>query len=104
MGKGAFQECDQVAAVEQFCKYAGAATAPADIPGTVRAAFEAAVGGRPGAAYVDVPSNVLMAQLAAAQAESLVTRLPVSGLQVGCNATSQHCMALSVSITVLWII
>ena len=67
MGKGAFQELDQVAAVQRFTKYAGRAKSASDIPGVVRAAVQASVAGRPGAAYVDIPSDVLMAPLSSAE-------------------------------------
>ncbi|KAG1660672.1 hypothetical protein FOA52_006833 [Chlamydomonas sp. UWO 241] len=63
VGKGAFQECDQVAAVSQFCKYAGAAHKLSDIPSVLAAAFQASATGRPGASYVDLPSNVLLQRL-----------------------------------------
>jgi thiamine pyrophosphate-dependent acetolactate synthase large subunit-like protein len=140
VGKGAFQECDQLAAVAQHVKWAGQAASLADIPRVVAEAFEvsctaplelpagcctlpskclssslpgclrgqqgrpckrapcphdnttqavsstpcftmplllqAAAAGRPGAAYVDVPSNILMSELpdaaAAQQAEAAV--------------------------------
>lgn len=52
-----------MSAVQQFCKYAGQALSPTDIPDVVAAAYKAAVAGRPGGAYVDVPSNVLMAKV-----------------------------------------
>jgi len=61
IGKGAFQELDQVAAVQQFTKYAGKATSAAEIPAVIKAAVQAAVSGRPGPSYVDIPSDVLMA-------------------------------------------
>lgn len=61
VGKGSFQELDQVAATAPYCKYAGRATTPRGIPAVVAAAVAASVAGRPGAAYVDVPSDVLMA-------------------------------------------
>ena len=61
IGKGAFQELDQVAAVKPFTKYAGQAKSAAEIPAVLKAAVQAAVSGRPGASYVDIPSNVLMA-------------------------------------------
>ncbi len=64
MGKGAFQECDQVAAVKPFCKYAGHARSLRDVPSVVAAAFSAATSGRPGAAYVGLPSNVLLERAA----------------------------------------
>ena len=63
MGKGAFQELDQVAAVQRFTKYTGRAKRASDISGIIRAAVQASVAGRPGAAYVDIPSDVLMAPL-----------------------------------------
>ena len=40
VGKGAFQELDQVAAVQQFCKYAGRANSPAEIAAVVTAAVK----------------------------------------------------------------
>ncbi|PRW45703.1 2-hydroxyacyl- lyase isoform A [Chlorella sorokiniana] len=76
VGKGAFQECDQLAAVGGHVKWAGQAATAADIPGTIAQAFQAAASGRPGAAYVDIPSNILMASVddlaAVQQAEAAV--------------------------------
>ena len=40
IGKGAFQELDQVAAVQQFCKYAGRADSPGEIAAVVTAAVK----------------------------------------------------------------
>ena len=40
VGKGAFQELDQVKAVQQFCKYAGQASSSKDIVPTVTAAVK----------------------------------------------------------------
>ena len=40
IGKGAFQELDQVAAVQQFCKYAGRANSPGEIAAVVTAAVK----------------------------------------------------------------
>ncbi len=40
LGKGAFQELDQVKAVQQFCKYAGQASSAKDIVPTVTAAVK----------------------------------------------------------------
>jgi thiamine pyrophosphate-dependent acetolactate synthase large subunit-like protein len=61
VGKGAFQELDQVEAVRGFTKFAGRARSVAEIAPLVGAAVHAALAGRPGAAYVDIPSDVLMA-------------------------------------------
>ena len=74
LGKGSFQELDQVAAVRPFTKYAGRAACARDIAPALTAAVKATVTGRPGAAYVDLPSDVLMAavppgELPAARAE-----------------------------------
>jgi thiamine pyrophosphate-dependent acetolactate synthase large subunit-like protein len=40
VGKGAFQECDQLAAVAQHVKWAGQAASLTDIPRVVAEAFE----------------------------------------------------------------
>lgn len=48
-------------AVRPFTKYAGRATCARDIAPALTAAVKASVTGRPGAAYVDLPSDVLMA-------------------------------------------
>ena len=40
VGKGAFQELDQVRAVEQFCKFAGQAKSASDIVPTITAALK----------------------------------------------------------------
>ena len=40
IGKGAFQELDQVAAVQQFCKYAGRANSLGEIAAVVTAAVK----------------------------------------------------------------
>lgn len=40
VGKGAFQELDQVAAARQLCKFAARATSAAAVPGIIQQAFE----------------------------------------------------------------
>ena len=40
VGKGAFQELDQLAAVQPYVKYAGQAASTADIPRVVAEAFQ----------------------------------------------------------------
>lgn len=64
LGKGAFQECDQVQAASGWVKYGGRASRVSSIGDVVAAANRAAMNGRPGAAYVDLPSNILLEQLA----------------------------------------
>lgn len=44
VGKGAFQECDQLAAVAGHVKWAGQAAAAADIPRVVAQAFQVSTG------------------------------------------------------------
>jgi 2-hydroxyacyl-CoA lyase 1 len=67
---GAFQELDQVSAAAPFCKFAARAAAPSDIPAALAAAIKAAVRGRPGASYVDLPADVLMAAAPAGAMEA----------------------------------
>ncbi|KAL6761838.1 2-hydroxyacyl-CoA lyase [Haematococcus lacustris] len=62
VGKGGFQEVDQVAALTPYCKYAVQAGGLAAIPSCLAAAVRQATSGRPGACYVDIPSNVFMRQ------------------------------------------
>uniref|UniRef100_A0A7S0UUS4 2-hydroxyacyl-CoA lyase n=1 Tax=Polytomella parva TaxID=51329 RepID=A0A7S0UUS4_9CHLO len=59
LGKGAFQELDQVEALKPHVKFAIRAKSVDDIPTVIAAAIRAATSGRPGAAYVDIPSDVL---------------------------------------------
>ncbi|PSC68564.1 2-hydroxyacyl-lyase [Micractinium conductrix] len=79
VGKGAFQEMDQLAAVTPHVKWAGQAASLEDIPATLQRALQAAASGRPGAAYLDIPSNILMSALpdaaAAAAAEAVAAPL-----------------------------
>lgn len=63
MGKGSFQECDQVAAVLKFTKFAASAQTLDDIPRLIACAFQASVDGRPGSSYVGFPSDVLLSRL-----------------------------------------
>lgn len=56
-----------MAAVRPFTKYAGRATCARDIAPALTAAVKATVAGRPGAAYVDLPSDVLMADVPAGE-------------------------------------
>lgn len=50
-----------MAAVAPFVKYAGRAAALGQVAAVLTAAHRAACSGRPGGAYVDLPSNVLLA-------------------------------------------
>ncbi|GAX79947.1 hypothetical protein CEUSTIGMA_g7386.t1 [Chlamydomonas eustigma] len=85
IGKGSFQECDQVSAVKPFCKYAGHATRLGDIPRVVAAAFQAATSGRPGAAYVGLPSNVLLERIPGSKPLEEVKCLLDEAVPVACG-------------------
>ncbi len=58
-GTGAFQEENQVMAVHQFCKYAHAVETIDRIPFYVEQAVRTSLFGRPGAAYLDLPDDIL---------------------------------------------
>ena len=62
-GRGGFQELDQVAAARPFCKWVGAASSASDVAPALGAALRATVRGRPGAAYVDLPADMLMGRV-----------------------------------------
>jgi 2-hydroxyacyl-CoA lyase len=62
-GMGAFQEAPQVLAASPWCKWAGAATRVEDIPRLVAHAVRQAWYGRPGAVYLDLPGDVLDAEV-----------------------------------------
>src|SRR5829696_5179479 len=66
-GMGAFQEEKQVQAAHQFCKYAQRVEAPERLPFYVQHAVRAALYGRPGAAYLDLPDDVLTGQVSEEQ-------------------------------------
>lgn len=75
IGKGDFQELDQVEIVKPFAKYAGKAHNIAEIPGVVAQAVAAAVSGRPGGTYVDLPSDVLHEEVSEEEAARLLDGL-----------------------------
>ena len=62
-GMGAFQEENQVDSVRPFCKYAHAVEDPKRIPYYVEQAVRTSLYGRPGAAYLDLPDDILTARL-----------------------------------------
>ncbi|KAG1368084.1 2-hydroxyacyl-CoA lyase [Cocos nucifera] len=59
VGKGDFQELDQMAAVMPFVKHAAKATHVSQIPRLVRKVLSSAIAGRPGGCYLDLPADVL---------------------------------------------
>ncbi|XP_055629108.1 2-hydroxyacyl-CoA lyase 1 [Toxorhynchites rutilus septentrionalis] len=62
-GIGGFQECPQVELSRPYCKYAARPASVALIPQHVEKAVRFACYGRPGAAYLDFPGNVLLARV-----------------------------------------
>lgn len=58
-GMGAFQECPQVEACRPYCKYSARPPSIELIPYHVAKAVKSATHGRPGAAYLDLPGNLL---------------------------------------------
>ncbi|CAO2209370.1 unnamed protein product [Urochloa humidicola] len=71
-GRGDFQELDQIAATKPFAKLAVKATTIADIPRLVFQALNAAVSGRPGGCYLDIPSDVLHQTIPESEAADLI--------------------------------
>ncbi|CAD7702218.1 unnamed protein product [Ostreobium quekettii] len=60
VGKGGFQECDQMQAARPFCKALVKLSLGVDVRGALLKVVKEAVTGCPGAVYVDVPADVLM--------------------------------------------
>lgn len=61
-GKGAVQDCDQESVARAVAKWARAATTPESVGTLVREALLTARSGRPGSAYLDLPTDVLTAE------------------------------------------
>ncbi|MBW2243978.1 MAG: thiamine pyrophosphate-binding protein [Deltaproteobacteria bacterium] len=74
-GRGSFQEMDQVALMAPASREAFQLTAPAQIPERVAAAFRLARAGRQGPVYLDLPADVLAAQI---ESDALHVRAPTS--------------------------
>ena len=57
-GKGAFQELDSVALMRPVCKWAVRASLPERVPWLLERAFSIARNGKPGAVFIDIPSDL----------------------------------------------
>jgi len=57
-GRGAFQELDSVSLMRPVTKWAVRPTAAEAVPWTVQRAFSLAQNGRPGAVFIDIPSDL----------------------------------------------
>ena len=62
VGRGAFQECDQMGMMRPITKWAWRITFPEQAPWVMRRAFHLATSGQPGPVYVEVPSDVGLAE------------------------------------------
>jgi 2-hydroxyacyl-CoA lyase 1 len=72
VGRGDFQELDQLEIVKPFSKYSGKAHKISEIPGVVSKAVASAVAGRPGGTYIDIPSDVLHETVTEEEAKQLL--------------------------------
>jgi len=76
-GSMAFQETDQLAVVRPITKLAIRCTDPARIPDTIATAFRTAISDSPGPVYIDLPGDVLYAEVPDDQVHSRVSTLDV---------------------------
>ena len=70
LGRGGFQDLDQVALARPICKPAELVSRPERIPLAVQEAFAAATSGRPGPVHLTIPVDVLAAEVTDGQPES----------------------------------
>jgi len=69
LGRGGFQDLDQVALARPLCKFAELVTGVRRIPSAVREAFAAATTGRPGPVHLTIPADVLAADAGEIEAQ-----------------------------------
>jgi acetolactate synthase-1/2/3 large subunit len=74
LGRGAFQDLDQVALARPICKYAELVGRPERIPQAVHEAFAAATSGRPGPTHLTIPEDILSAEVQQARVKSPFSR------------------------------
>ncbi|KMZ62459.1 Oxalyl-CoA decarboxylase [Zostera marina] len=72
LGKGDFQELDQISAVQPFAKISRKVGDIGDIPRLVKEVLESSTTGRPGGCYLDLPTDVLHQTLSELEAERLL--------------------------------
>ena len=70
LGRGGFQDLDQVALASPICKRAELVTRPERIPQALHEAFAAATSGRPGPVHLTIPMDVLSAVVEMTQVKS----------------------------------
>ncbi|MGC9319733.1 MAG: thiamine pyrophosphate-binding protein [Armatimonadota bacterium] len=64
LGRGGFQDVDQVALCESVCKHAEQVARPERIPQAVTECFHAATTGRPGPTHLTIPRDILQGEIA----------------------------------------
>ncbi|XP_041003314.1 2-hydroxyacyl-CoA lyase [Juglans microcarpa x Juglans regia] len=72
IGRGDFQELDQIEAVKHFSKFSAKAKHISEIPNVVAQVLHHAISGRPGGCYLDLPSDVLHQTISSSEAETLL--------------------------------
>ncbi|KAK7266720.1 hypothetical protein RIF29_19371 [Crotalaria pallida] len=72
VGRGDFQELDQIQAVKPFSKLSLKPTHISQIPNSVSQVLASAASGRPGGCYLDLPSDVLHQKISEEEAETLL--------------------------------
>ncbi len=72
-GMGAFQEERQVQIASPFCKFAHAVEHPHRIPFYVEMAVRNSIYGRPGATYLDMPDDIILAEVDEAKVHQAAT-------------------------------
>jgi 2-hydroxyacyl-CoA lyase 1 len=75
-GMGAFQEAPQVKLAEPYCKYAHAVEQVDRIPYYVEQAVRSSIFGRPGAVYLDMPDDIIRAEIEEEKVENKPTVPP----------------------------
>jgi 2-hydroxyacyl-CoA lyase 1 len=68
--KGAFQELNQVSAVQQYTKFAVQPASVADVSPLMEKAYRVAYFGRPGCTYLDLPADIIQGQAPQQEGES----------------------------------
>lgn len=72
VGKGDFQELDQISAVKPFVKFSIKVKHVTEIPNSVLRVLDQAGSGRPGGCYLDIPSDVLHQTVTELEANKLL--------------------------------
>lgn len=92
-GCGAFQECPQVEACRLYCKYSARPPRLDTIPYHVAKAVKSTTYGRPGAAYLDFPGNLLNEKTSESSVQSF-PRNPAPPVSLACPEKVSEAVAL----------